>query len=505
MKTVTPTAVLGKETELKLALPTHDVSGLVRRLARAAVLNRRRPTQQRLHNVYFDTPDQHLRQQEVALRIRRVDGTVATHWLQTLKSGTRGNSALSHRGEWESSVAGPTLERDALDLVTWSHVDPHGDVFAALTPCFVTDFMRTIWTVRRRDGSVVEVALDIGSVSGGERTTPICELELELKGGPVSALFDIALQIAGSVPVLPLAMSKAQRGYALAADAVDAPVKADPPRIKARMSLNDTARIVLGEMFGQFSANLNALRHCDDPEVVHQARVAWRRFKSARRLFKPVLATTHAPDWQALAPLLDFLGDLRDLDVALGQVLPPLRDDYVAQSSERHPAWAEMLRALATAAAVQRSAVRYALEDPAVGACLLLTTQWLEHMAAPGDADGAGDEAADGGQPALRRWANRRTTRLHTHLMQAHEHANDPQSLHEVRILAKRTRYSIDALQGVLPHHMVRKWYRQAADMQQQIGADRDIEQAIMLLGQLDAPNDIVAFLRGVAAGRRST
>ncbi len=502
MKTVNPGAAHGKETELKLALPTHDPAGLARRLARAAVLNRRKPIQQQLHSVYFDTPEQHLRQQQAALRIRRVDGPGAAQWLQTLKSGNSGRSALSQRGEWEKSVAGPALEHAALDPKAWSRIDPHGDVFAALTPCFITDFTRTIWTVRRRDGSLVEVALDIGSVCGGERTTPICELELELKAGPVSALFDIALQIAASQPVLPLAMSKAQRGYALAADAVDAPVKADPPRLKAGMSLDDTAHSVLSEMFGQFNANLNALRHTDDPEVVHQARVAWRRFKSARRLFKPMLAKTNAPDWQALAALLAFLGDLRDLDVALGQTLPPLRDDYVAQSSQSALAWAAMLGELAQAAAVQRSAVRYALEDPAVGACLLLTTQWLEQMASPG---GAGDTTDDGEQPRLRRWAKHRTTRLHTRLKLASKHANDPQSLHDARILAKRTRYTIDALRGILPPHMLRKWYRQAVEMQAQIGASRDDDQAIALLGKLDAPTDIVAFLRGVAAGRRSS
>ena len=501
MKTVDPSAAHGKETELKLALPTDDPAGLARRLARASVLNRRKPIQQQLHSVYFDTPEQHLRQQQAALRIRRVDGPGAPQWLQTLKSGKSGRSALSQRGEWEKSVAGPALEHAALDPKAWSRIDPHGDVFAALTPCFITDFTRTIWLVRRRDGSLVEVALDIGSVRGGDRTSPICELELELKAGPVSALFDIALQIAASLPVLPLAMSKAQRGYALAADAVDAPVQADPPRLKAGMSLNEAARSVLGEMFGQFNANLNALRHSDDPEVVHQARVAWRRFRSARRLFKSMLATTSTPDWQALVPLLAFLGDLRDLDVALGHTLPPLRDDYVAQSSQRGVAWAALLRALAQAAAVQRSAARYALEDPALGACLVLTTQWLEQMAAPG---GAGDTTDAGDQPQLRRWANRRTTRLHTRLKLASKRANDPQSLHDARILAKRTRYTIDALRGILPQPMVRKWYRQAVEMQEQLGANRDDDQAIALLSQVAAPADIVAFLRGVAACRRS-
>lgn len=485
-----------RETELKLALPTVDPAGLERQLARAAVLNRRKPVQYHLHSIYFDTPDQLLRQQEAALRIRRVDQSGAPQWIQTLKTGPRGHSALSRRGEWEAPVAGQALERQALDPVAWSRVDPDGRVYGALVPCFVTEFSRTIWMVRRRDGSAVEVALDIGQVSGAERSTPICELELELKVGPVSALFDIALQIAASVPVLPLTMSKAQRGYALAAGTVDAPAPAKPLRLRPSMALDETAQSVLREMFGQFSVNLNAMRHSDEPEVVHQARVAWRRFKSARRLFKPVLTGPTTPDWKALAPLLAFLGELRDLDVTRTETLPPLRDAYIAQDAGRAATWDAMMRSLTQATSVQRTAVRYALEVPAVGICLLQTTQWLEPSMSP--------QGVVAELPPLRRWASRRTSRLHERLKLASRSANDPQSLHAVRILAKRIRYGIDALRGVLPHQMAGKWYRQAVDMQKSIGAMRDLDQAIVLLGRNDAPAELVAFLRGVAAGRSS-
>ena len=52
---------------------------------------------------------------------------------------------------------------------------------------------------------------------------------------------------------------------------------------------------MLREMFNQFTANLNALRASDDPELVHQARIGWRRFQSARRLIDPVLAHESMP------------------------------------------------------------------------------------------------------------------------------------------------------------------------------------------------------------------
>ena len=489
-----------QETELKLALPTSDPAGLAKRLARLPVLARRTPRREQLHNVYYDTPDQVLRQRQVALRIRRIGSGAEPRWLQTLKKGGDGGSALSQRGEWEAPVAGATLSPEALDAKAWAKIDPDGTLFPALVPCFVTDFERTIWLVRRRDGSMVEVALDIGHVAGGDKSAPLCELELELKAGPVSALFVVALQIAASVSVLPLNMGKAQRGYALALDAIHAPVSAAPPVLTADLPLGETVRRVLREMFGQFTTNLNALRGSDDPEVVHQGRVAWRRFRSARRLFKPVLAEASVPSWLPLQPLMTFLGELRDLDVARTETLPPLESAYVAGDAHRAGAWDAMAQSLLQAASVQRKAVLYALEDPAVGACLLATTQWIEGLPAAGEAPGDPRKST----PPLRQWARRRTTKLHAQLKLARKDASSPELQHRVRILAKRTRYGIEALRSLLPKRIAQGWHRQAADVQKSIGATRDLEQAVVLLNRLGAEPGLVDFLRGVATGQQS-
>jgi CHAD domain-containing protein len=108
----------------------------------------------------------------------------------------------------------------------------------------------------------------------------------------------------------------------LASNGIDAPLSTSPPVLWRGMSLHDTAREVLREMLAHCTGNLVAPRQSDDPEVVHQARVAWRRFRSARRLFKPVLAGADMPSLQPLDPLLGLLGEIRDLDVALLETWP---------------------------------------------------------------------------------------------------------------------------------------------------------------------------------------
>ncbi len=487
-----------QEIELKLALPSSDPSSLAKRLARVPVLARRKPTHQHLHNVYYDTPEQILRQKCVALRIRRVGSDAKPRWLQTLKTGGRGDSALSQRGEWEVSVPSATLALDVLKATPWSAIDPDGTVFQALAPSFVTTFERTSWSVRRRDGSVIEVALDLGHIVAGEKNTPICELELELLAGQPAALFDLAQQIARTIAVLPVNMSKAERGYALGLDSQDKPLGAKPPKLASDLSLTAAAGRVLREMFCQFTTNLNALRTSDDPEVVHQARVGWRRFRSALRLFKPALAVDAVPSWQALQPLLSFLGELRDLDVAWTDTLPPLADAYTAGDARRTDVWQAMTQALLQAANLQRKSVRYALQVPAVGATLLAATQWLEELSAlngPGD---AGIEL----KVSLQGWARRRIVRLHEQLKVAGKDRSSPDSQHRVRILAKRMRYGIEALRTLLPKRRAKRWYQQATSLQLSLGAARDVMQAGALVAKLEADRGLVEFLRGVGVGQ---
>ncbi len=502
-----------QEIELKLALPTSDPQGLAGRLARTPLLARRQATQLQLHNIYFDTPAQRLHQERVALRLRRTGSEEKPQWLQTLKMGGRGDSALSQRGEWEVAVPGAELQRQALQATPWAQLDADGGLFEALAPCFVTAFERTRWLVRRRGGSVVEVALDIGQVVAGDRRAPICELELELLAGQPADLFEVAQQIARTVAVLPLNISKAERGYALLQDALNRPLRARPPLLTPRMDLPAAAQSVLREMFAQFTGNLNALRSADDPELVHQARVGWRRFRSAVRLFRPALAAQPVPAWEALRPLLTFVGEVRDLDVARTDTLAALADAYTAPdgadggnsaSAQRQEKWQAMQEALTQAAHLGRKSVGHALQAPAVGATLLAITQWLEEL--PGDPapDSAQTKAKakTGRKRSLRRWARQRIARLHGQMTLALQDTANPQSLHRARILSKRLRYGIEALHPLLPKRPVQRWLPQAIKLQTRIGATRDVQQAAALAASLGADPGLAEFLRGVAAGQ---
>ncbi len=496
MNIATPSGVF-EEIELKLALPNADAAALAQCLGRTPLLARRKPKRQLLRNVYYDTPEQVVRQQRISLRLRQVGGA-DPQWLQTLKTGGSSDSALSQRGEWETAVTGAALSLPALEGTPWSRIDPDGVLFAALAPCFVTTFERTTWLVRRRDRSCVEVALDIGQIEANGNTTPLCELEFELKEGLPEALFVVAKTIAASVAVMPMSQSKAQRGYAVAQGTLHAPQQAQPVALSAERELSRVARLVLREMWSQFTTNLQALRGSDATEIVHQARVGWRRFRSGLRLFKPLLRESALPAWEALRPLLALLGETRDLDVARTQTLPALGPVYGCADRRRERAWKRMLEVLADSARDKRRALRQELEMPSVGASLLGITQWLEcGFAAPAMA-----AVKASPQVSLRGWSLRRISKLRRRLRLAQRAASPEQNDHRTRILAKRLRYGMEALRPLLPKRRTQVWYRQATELQSSIGSKRDLLQASALVSKFDLDRGLQEFLRGLTLGK---
>lgn len=195
-----------QEIELKLALPETSIPWVKRH----PLLAGQDARQHTLINTYYDTPDGWLAKQRVALRLRNDDGQI----LQTVKTAGQGGGGLSTRGEWEWP-----LQQAALDISGLKGLPPFANIAPArlteLAPRLETNFMRTRWEITY-SGSRMEVVVDEGSIVSGQHTTPISEIELELKHGHAHALWDVATLIARAAPLRPSDSSKAARGRWLA-------------------------------------------------------------------------------------------------------------------------------------------------------------------------------------------------------------------------------------------------------------------------------------------------
>ena len=490
------------EIELKLALPGADRRRIASQLASAPPLTGIASRQQRLRNIYFDTPEQHLRRHKAALRVRSVreETSGRPRWVQTLKTAGSSAAGLSQRGEWETALSRGTLNPLALQGTPWHAIDSGGELFAQLAPCFETESTRTLWQVNGEDGSQIEVALDVGAVRANSQRLPICELELEPVQGQSEALFALAGQIAAHTAVLPAETSKAEHGWRLAGGISAAPLRARTLLLDPRQPALQAAQEVLGEMLGQFTENLAGLLHADHAELVHQARVGWRRWRSGLWLFKPLLQHSPAPDTTGLRPLLEALGAMRDFDVAALESLPPWADAFIAGDARRDAGWRAMEAALQAKRRACRTTLLKAIAAPATGAALVRAGQWLHGL-----------QHAEPGPERLGAWAAKRTRRLHARLshevdaLDAAEDSHDGDAMqhqHRARLLAKRTRYCVEAMAAVLPTARTRRWTDQATELQTRIGAARDLLLLADLLQPLGIDRAILGFLRGVAAAR---
>ncbi len=494
---------MSTEIELKLLLPGTSRAKAVAALHRIPALAGVAATDLWLLNRYFDSPSFTLRQQRAALRVRQVRCTppsapssASAVWLQTFKTAGVSQGGLSQRGEWEHAVPGEALDEATLRTTPWADLDPQGLLFAQLQPCFDTHCHRTTWQVQMGLGNVIELALDAGEIVAGPRKQQLLELELELLSGEPQALFQLAQAIGQHLAILPCDVSKAERGYALAQGVAHTAVPARPTRLRPHTTPVQAACQVLGEVFDQLTRNLAGMDASDDPELVHQTRVAWRRWRSACRLFRPWLPAQ--PDRTALRPLFDALGQCRELDVAHTETTPTWAPAFVQHKAPRHAMVDAATQLLVQAAQNQRNLARQALHKPETGLVWLALAQWLQQLAVLATAPPASS------RKALRHWAQSRMNKLHRRLqaalLSAQGMAAGAPLSHQARLLAKRTRYTAETLAGWLPTDQAKEWRQAATHLQRQLGNSRDLAQTIAWLQQLGAAPEWTAFLQGVAA-----
>lgn len=210
---------MGREIELKLAIDRVNVDRFIRhpfitRFLAGPV------TRKRLLNRYFDTPDQLLRRDRMALRVRWNGDT----YIQTLKQKGRSRNGLTDRGEWEWPLEGPGLDTALVPADLWpADVRLHLDT---LLPLFETNFERTHWPLsipagglaKNRVPAKVEAALDQGEIRAGgalTSTEEILEVELELLEGEPAILHSIRELLSADIRLSPADLSKAERGYRL--------------------------------------------------------------------------------------------------------------------------------------------------------------------------------------------------------------------------------------------------------------------------------------------------
>lgn len=356
------------ETELKLQLVNTPVSQFLAHPALQQATVTHLP--QRLYNTYYDTPHRDLAQQRIGVRIRRI----GEEYIQTVKTGGKNVGGLQQRNEWEISIPA-----DQLDLEHLKQVLPEEAraFISELSPMFTTDFTRRIWDIWLAGEHHIELALDEGEIRSGQASMSLQEIELELKQGDPSKIYQFALYLQETLPLVIEQRSKAERGNQLYTGNFTADsYKAPPLQLYKELSVEEAFIEIMQHNLAHLQANEAAALQGEDIEGVHQMRVALRRMRSCLSLFTEVIPKASNGELRAQLKQVGLkLGDARNWDVFLLEINKMRQVTHSARSVE------SILPELLSQRAQSHAHVQNMLASVAYSRLLLQLGKWLEEKA----------------------------------------------------------------------------------------------------------------------------
>lgn len=389
------------------------------------------------------------------------------------------------RKEWEGPVPNRSPAISVIDNKKLRHRIQRAGM-DHLHPVFRTEFQRTSRSLKFEDGGKATLDIDVGEISAGDKSEPICEFELELDTADSTQLFNLASEVRTAIPFRLTPMGKASRGYSLLADSGPQPQK----HVKVELAADATVECVLTELIqnclDHLQANELAVLHSDDAEGVHQVRVALRRLRAALWMFRPILPEDFYRQIADEAKWLSGeMASARTWDVFAEELLPPLMH---LQSDKR------ILDAMA-ARVVQ---VRHESRERASDAILSERyTEFLLRLSA---------------LLSSRAWRNQHVSEKTIQLLDPiKDHSNDllerrdrkvrktgrriedlsESEIHNLRIAVKRLRYTADFLESLYPRRRVKQYLKRLSTLQDGLGYLNDVAEAEALVGKLTETDEI--------------
>ena len=353
------------------------------------------------------------------------------------------------------------------------------------------------WTLTLADGQSVLARLARGELRSGQRVESLCELRLEPVEGADGSHFCVARDLiaAFGLQVQPVPME--ERGLRLARNLALEPVRAAASPAAPQHDCIAALQAIVNACAEQFQRNEPGALASDDPEYVHQMRVAMRRLRSALRAFAPLIpAAAQQRFIPGLRALAVELGAARDWDVILDELILP-----VAQARTGDPRLARLADETTALRDAARTHCKAALEQGEQHRLMADIVAYVQCEWRP----------AEGSQlPALTQFAAECLDALHRRASKTAKRASaqDIPSLHRLRIAIKRLRYTLEFFAPLFPHKAVRAYLGRTMALQEDLGLLNDVANAELRLADCATKNPAlaegVAFVHGWYATRLS-
>jgi triphosphatase len=330
-------------------------------------------------DTYLDTDDWRIHRAGFALRVRSESGKSEA----TLKSLHSVSTEVADRRELTETLE--NSQSESIGKLTGKVGTRVQAVTGeqALRHLFEIRTTRQRYSIRKQDAAqpLGEIALDDTAVarSLGEPETRLQRVEVEVLGEDRELLESLVKTLRGDCPLEAAPDSKYSQGLK-AAGLVPAPApKFAPTEVHASMPMAEVARANLRRYLSVWHAHEFGARLGDDPEELHDMRVAARRLDGILRQFKSSLPASLLRVRPIIKKVLRALGDVRDLDLALleleifGNELPasdraglePLKRHLVSERGRLRARMLSMLDAASVQSGLQKVASALATEPTA--------------------------------------------------------------------------------------------------------------------------------------------
>ncbi len=176
----------------------------------------------------------------------------------------------------------------------------------------------------RESVRVGEVVLDSSEIPFGDdgESTGLSRVEVEVReeNASDSGVREFVKAMEGALGLRPAKISKYEAGIFATGLSPSGATGLGSENINGSLSVGEMAFAVLRRQFAAMRAHEAGTRLGEDPEELHDMRVATRRMRAALRLFEDALPERARWLQEELRWIGGFLGEVRDLDVQIEQL-----------------------------------------------------------------------------------------------------------------------------------------------------------------------------------------
>jgi len=470
---------MSQEVELKLAIDPRDVPTL-RESSILRELRLKHTPSRLLVSVYYDTSCHSLERRGIVLRVRKI----GNERLQCVKMNAAATSVFQ-RTELESPIRG-----NRPDLTQIADPDVRRTVQKRcarhdLARVFATNVERETWLLRL-GRSQIECAIDRGVIASERKKAPISEVELELKSGQAARIYELAHRLNAIVPLRIETKSKEARGYDLVEHVNLAAPKALPILVNPSMSVRECLAAIAQPCVAHVLASANFAYKSNDPEGIHQLRVAIRRMRAASSIFRRAMPENYRPRLAVeLQTFAQKLGAARDWHVLVEETIASMPIRLRKQRSTER-----LIRIARARRAEGDESAHASLRDPQYTEILLRLASWADSQfgskwSLPREGRWKADVLAGpapGFAAEVMQTFHDKARKLGKKVREL-----DPPEIHRLRIRIKKLRYAMEFFGSLWPNRRTERYLAALKSLQEALGVFHDTIVADQLIAQFTA------------------